>query len=130
VDLTGQRVEEVLERLGRIEAALSLLAQRQAVKEWYTTAELARVCGKAEFTIREWCRHGRIRAQKRQSGRGAHPAWVVSHDEVLRYQREGLLPPMSARVGGPGSRPRAVPGANGGKSRHVPTPAREDRHGD
>jgi hypothetical protein len=48
--------------------------------------------GKAEFTVREWCRHGRIKAEKRLSGRGAHPSWVVSHVELLRFQREGLLP--------------------------------------
>lgn len=45
-----------------------------------------------EFTVREWCRLGRIRAEKGQSGRGAFPAWVIAHQELLRYQREGLLP--------------------------------------
>jgi hypothetical protein len=44
------------------------------------------------FTVREWARNGRIRAEKKLSGRGAHARWVVSHDELLRYQREGLLP--------------------------------------
>ena len=37
-------------------------------------------------------RHGRIRAEKRQSGRGKHCDWVIAHDELLRYRREGLLP--------------------------------------
>ena len=46
----------------------------------------------AEFTTREWCRHGRIRAEKRHSGRGKHCDWVIAHDEMLRYRREGLLP--------------------------------------
>ena len=59
----------------------------------YTTEEFAALVGKAEFTTREWCRHGRIRAEKRQSGRGKHCAWVIAHDELLRYRREGLLPP-------------------------------------
>jgi hypothetical protein len=53
---------------------------------------LARLLGKAEFTVREWCLLGRIRAEKRQSGRGAFPAWVIAHEELLRYQKEGLLP--------------------------------------
>jgi hypothetical protein len=84
------------EKLERIESLLALLVERQQTKEWYTTEELARLLGKAEFTVREWCRLGRIRAVKRQSGRGAYPAWAISHQEFLRYQREGLLPFPSA----------------------------------
>jgi hypothetical protein len=86
----------VEERLDKIEQLLNLLVDRQAVKDWYTTEEFARLVGKAEFTVREWCRHGRVRAEKRQSGRGAHPSWVVCHDEILRYQREGLMPATRA----------------------------------
>ena len=80
------------EKLEKIEAMLVVLVQRQAVREWYSTDEFAQLVGKAEFTVREWCRLGRIKAEKRVSGRGAHPAWAISHDEYLRYQREGLLP--------------------------------------
>jgi len=57
------------ERLEKIEAMLAVLVERQAVREWYTTHEFARTVGKAEFTIREYCRLGRLRAEKRQSGR-------------------------------------------------------------
>jgi hypothetical protein len=81
------------ERLEKLEAMIGVLVERQAVREYYSTHEFALVVGKAEFTVREWCRHGRIRAEKRMSGRGAYPAWAISHDEFLRYQREGLLPP-------------------------------------
>jgi hypothetical protein len=84
-------LELFLERLSDIQATLSLLVQKQAVKEWYGTDEFARLAGKAEFTVREWCRHGRIKARKRLSGRGNSSAWVISHEELLRYQREGLL---------------------------------------
>ncbi len=86
---------ELVARLDRIERMLAALVERQAAKEWYTTEEFARVVGKAEFTVREWCRLGRIRAQKRRSGRGAFPSWVVAHDELLRYQRDGLLSRMT-----------------------------------
>lgn len=82
----------VLDRLERIESTLALLAEKQSVKDWYATDEIARIVGKAEFTVREWCRLGRMRGEKRISGRGAFPAWVISHQELLRYQREGLLP--------------------------------------
>ena len=77
------------QRLDSIETMLVALVERQTVRDWYSTDEFARVVGKAEFTVREWCRLGRVRAEKRKSGRGAFPAWVVSHAELLRYQREG-----------------------------------------
>jgi hypothetical protein len=78
--------------MDRVESMLTALVQREMIRDWYGIDEFAKVVGKAEFTVREWARHGRIRAEKRQSGRGPHPAWVVSHAELLRYQREGLLP--------------------------------------
>jgi predicted site-specific integrase-resolvase len=80
------------ERLERIEAMLAVLVGRQQVREWYSVEEFARIVGRAEFTVREWCRHGRIHAQKKDSGRGAYAAWAISHAELLRFQREGLLP--------------------------------------
>ncbi|HUY88408.1 MAG TPA: hypothetical protein VMV10_06720 [Pirellulales bacterium] len=80
------------ERLEKIEAMLVVLVERQQVREWYTTEEFARAVGKAEFTIREYCRLGRLRAEKRQSGRGAYPQWVLAQVELERYRRNGLLP--------------------------------------
>lgn len=68
-----------------------LLSQRQ-IKDYYSPAEAAKVLGKAEFTVREWCRLERVRAHKRKSGRGRSLEWVIAHEELLRIQREGLLP--------------------------------------
>ena len=79
------------ERLEKIEAMLFVLIERQTAREWYSTHEFAKTVGKAEFTIREYCRLGRLRAEKRQSGRGAYPEWVLSHAELERYRRNGLL---------------------------------------
>ena len=84
--------EEILTRLDRLEAMLTVLVERQAVKDFYEVEEVARLVGREPFTVREWAQHGRIRAEKRRSGRGAFTAWAISHDELLRYQREGLLP--------------------------------------
>ena len=92
-------VQQLLERLQKIESTLAVLASQQSVKEWYSTDEFAKLVGKAEFTVREWCRHGRVKAEKRLSGRGGSPAWVISHEELLRYQREGLLPLSPRREG-------------------------------
>ena len=82
----------VEEKLDRIEAMLKQLVERQAVKEFYEIEEFARLVGREPFTCREWARHGRIRAEKKLSGRGAYARWVVPHAELLRYQKEGLLP--------------------------------------
>jgi Helix-turn-helix domain len=84
--------ESIEARLERMEALLMALVERETIKDWYSTDEFARLVGKAEFTVREWARLGRIHAEKRRSGRGAHPAWVVSHEELLRYRKDGLLP--------------------------------------
>jgi hypothetical protein len=86
------RLEKIEAMLGKIEPMLVVLVERQQTREWYTTDQFAQLVGKAEFTVREWCRLGRVHAEKRKSGRGAFPAWVVSHEELLRYQRDGLLP--------------------------------------
>ncbi len=80
------------EKLDKIEKLLLVLVERQQVREWYSVEEFARIVGRAEFTCREWCRHGRIRAEKKESGRGAYASWTISHAELLRFQREGLLP--------------------------------------
>lgn len=86
------------ERLTRIEALLAVLVEGQQVRQWYSVEEFARLVGRSAFTCRQWCRLGRIHAEKKHSGRGAHAAWAISHDELLRYQREGLLPAASIRT--------------------------------
>ncbi|AGA26311.1 hypothetical protein Sinac_1951 [Singulisphaera acidiphila DSM 18658] len=56
--------------LGRLESLLRALVERETIKDWYSTEEFGRVIGKAEFTVREHCRLGRLNARKRQSGMG------------------------------------------------------------
>jgi excisionase family DNA binding protein len=85
--------EELDARLRDIAQKLDRLLGAQIVRDYYTTAQAAEVLGLAEFTVREWCRHGRIKGEKRKSGRGAHYQWVISRAELQRYEREGLLPP-------------------------------------
>ena len=85
-------LQEVVERLTRIENALQSFLEGRANKEWFSTAEVADILGKAEFTVREWCRLRRVHCKKQNSGRGPHAAWVISQQELLRIEREGLLP--------------------------------------
>jgi hypothetical protein len=83
--------EHVLERLDRIETLLEQLVSQRSVKDWYTTAEVAQILGRAEFTVREWCRLGRVYASKRDCGRGRAKEWIISHEELTRLRNEGLL---------------------------------------
>lgn len=80
------------ERLDRIESLLTVLALGHQVRQWYSVEEFARLVGRSSFTCRQWCRLGRIDALKKSSGRGAYRAWVISHAELLRFQKEGLRP--------------------------------------
>jgi hypothetical protein len=86
------RIDGLAARLERIEAALSSLVEQRVPRGWYSTAEAARVLGRAEFTVREWCRLGRVHAEKRRCGRGRSREWMIAHAELLRIQDEGLLP--------------------------------------
>ena len=63
------------------------------MQEAYSTEMFAQIVDKSEYTVREWCRHGRLRATKRPSGRGNTKEWSISHAELERYRNEGLLPP-------------------------------------
>jgi hypothetical protein len=85
-------LETFAERLAGIEAALAVLVKERSVKEFYSTKQVAEMLGKKEYTVREWCRLGRIAAKKLSGGRGNEGEWRIPHDELVRYQNEGLLP--------------------------------------
>ena len=87
--------QEILQRLERIETALHTIIDQRTIKEFYTTSEVARILGKAEFTVREWCRLGRVLAEKRSCGRGIAKEWIISHTELQRVRNEGLRPDVA-----------------------------------
>ena len=66
----------VEERLEHIEAMLMQLVERQAVKDFYTPEEFARLVGREAFTCREYCRLGRIRAEE---GKRTRQVCVMGH---------------------------------------------------
>jgi transposase len=85
-------VTELLARLMRMEAMLETLVREKTVKEWYSTAEVASILGKSDYTVREWCRLGRVSASKKSHARGAYPEWLIGHEELQRLRNVGLLP--------------------------------------
>ena len=84
---------EMLNRLAKIETKLDSLARQPAEKDFYSVTEFAVRVDREDFTVREWCRLRRINAEKRPCGRGTSQEWKISHEELLRYLNNGLLPP-------------------------------------
>jgi len=92
MDVVFTELSKIGDRLAALETAIDRLTMQKLVKEWYSTTEIAQLLGKAEFTVREWCRLNRINAKKRSCGRGPIQEWSIAHSEYLRIQNEGLLP--------------------------------------
>ncbi len=65
------------------------------MKDFYSISEFARLVDREEFTIREWCRCGRITVTMVRSGRDSRREWRISHEELLRYRDSGLLRPKT-----------------------------------
>jgi hypothetical protein len=83
---------EILDRLGRIEVAMQTLVREKTVKDWYSTAEVAKILDRSEYSVREWCRLRRVVAVKKPTPRGAHAEWLISHEELQRLRNLGLRP--------------------------------------
>lgn len=70
----------------------TIAAFAKSTEHQYLTAGVAKILGKPPNSVREWCRHSWVNAANRSCGRGRSKDWMISHDELLRIQREGLLP--------------------------------------
>jgi transposase-like protein len=53
-------------------------------KAGYTVRDVATRLDVERWTVRDWCRTGRVRATKNAYGK-----WVVSPEEMARLEREG-----------------------------------------
>ena len=97
LDMT--RKEALLAELAQIKitlaALLHLVEGQRTRKDWYTTEEVGEILDRDPYTVREWARLGRIRAEKRPCGRGRAKEWVISHEELERIRNHGLLPTRS-----------------------------------
>lgn len=96
-----QRFRVVLDRLANVEGTVSKIEEgldqaksenaQLEVREYYSVSEFAALVGKSEFTVREWCRHARINAEKSDSGHGESKNWKIPGEELARYLNHGLL---------------------------------------
>ena len=96
-DQADETAKVLVERIASLEQTIAelrdFILQQQATKESYSTQEVASILGRKPYTVREWCRLQRINAYKAMCGRGCEEEWRVSHEELIRIQNEGLLPP-------------------------------------
>ena len=84
--------QKLLEELKQLKAQLnSTQSPVNSLKSFFSTTEVAKKVGKKVYTVREWCRLGRIHANKRVTGFGDSYQWEISAEEVERYQNHGLL---------------------------------------
>jgi excisionase family DNA binding protein len=83
---------EIVRRQDEIQSSLAVLVAQRTVKAWYTTAEVAQILGKSDYTVREYCRKGQVRAEKSANGRG----WLIGHDELTRLRDHGPVPEQQA----------------------------------
>jgi hypothetical protein len=86
---TAEALRSIREMVAEVR---DLLVAQRAVKDYYSVDQAAQSLERRPFTVREWCRLKRINAEKRKTGRGRSTEWVISHVELLRIQKEGLLP--------------------------------------
>lgn len=89
--------EDITWRLERIEMLLSKLVEAEPPQEWYDTKTAGEMVGRSAYSVREWCRNGRVHAEKRACGRGAAKEWMISNQELQRVKAEGLLPIKPSR---------------------------------
>ena len=90
---TAAQVREVRDMLAevlRILSKLDLPSHAAPARTSYSVEEVAALIDRRPFTVREWCRGGRIEATKRQEKRGGVELWAISAGEVERYRNEGL----------------------------------------
>lgn len=83
-------LKKLIERI--LQDALSKTNGKELNKKWLTPAEFAAATKRAPYTVREWCRYGRINASKRACGRGNAKEWMIPSSEIERFGNDGLLP--------------------------------------
>lgn len=76
----------------QMQEKLDVLVNRQQ-KDYYSTDEFAKLKGLEPKTVRDNLSAGRLKGIKRRDGHGRSQRWAIPHEELQRYEREGLLSP-------------------------------------
>lgn len=98
--LVGDKEQEPIFPLDGLRQWLNLQAginPNGEPRKWNSPTEVASLLQKKPYTVREWCRLGRINARKRATGRGDGFEWEISAAELDRYRNHGLLPVPTKR---------------------------------
>lgn len=87
------RLDELTDLVHRLQAKL----HKPNVEEPDTLCvqHAAELLSRAPFTVRQWCRTGRIKAHRARSGRGPYAEWRIPMDSIRSYQKDGLLDPSN-----------------------------------
>jgi excisionase family DNA binding protein len=85
VDLAAERLAAVESSLARIEKGLKASQAASPDKQLYTVSEVAELTKLSEWTIRNACSKGRIKAEKSVDGQ-----WRIPRGELVKIQNEGL----------------------------------------
>ena len=84
-DLNADRLAALESTLARIEKGMKAAQATSPEKHAYTVSEAAELTNLSEWTIRNACNKGRIKAQK-----GPDEKWRIPRDELVKIQNEGL----------------------------------------
>jgi len=96
VNIDSTVLAELAQIKTTLAALVSLVETQRTRKDWYTTEAVGEILDRDSYTVREWARLGRVRAEKRPCGRGRAKEWVISHEELDRIRNHGLLPLRAA----------------------------------
>ena len=79
------------QRLDRIESMLASLVERQTIRDWYPSRSSPGWWARPSSPAASGPGSAGSTGRSGNQG-GGHTAWVVSHEELLRYRKSGLLP--------------------------------------
>lgn len=85
------RLRLVQDMLARLQTSVTAFPEA-TLPDALTVNQAARLLERRPYTVREWCRLGRINAHRALSGRGPYSDWRISREEISRIRAEGLLP--------------------------------------